>query len=363
MKFLKELIEIALRDDWDTDLVSSNLRRLLSRKRLVSKATYWRQRLCRLDTMAAEMLATPGAGALLAKANAVNIAINELSEALDQASGETNTETNTVRCRADAKWITSGEWKLYKVPTGVEDQFEYLGAIQRNEDMWGWCRNTSAVHAWDPQPGMPTDTLEQAKAKVEEGWEPVAWSNTMCCQAEAKWVKSSCDYPTKELYQVPTGAAARVEYLGTIEQNGNGGMWDWCRRDSEEHEWVAGSGFEDTRAQAKAKVLEGWEPVAETNTEPVVEPVAEPVAETNTVRCRAEARWKTTDRLTAGSVREIYQVPTGVGSAFEYLGTARPNGTWIRYKSGVHEWVVGDGTEDTLEKAKAKVLEGWETGA
>ncbi len=57
MKFLKELIEIALRGDWDSDLVSSNLRQLLSRKQLVAKATYWRQRLCRLNTMAAEMLA------------------------------------------------------------------------------------------------------------------------------------------------------------------------------------------------------------------------------------------------------------------------------------------------------------------
>lgn len=91
---LDELIEIARRDDWHLILVGSDLRQILGevarlqvidREQLKGKAKDWKIRLGTLDMMAAEMLATPGAEALLAKAKTVNNAINELDSALDLA--------------------------------------------------------------------------------------------------------------------------------------------------------------------------------------------------------------------------------------------------------------------------------------
>ncbi len=156
MKFLQELIEIALRGDWDTELVSSNLRRLLSRKQLRSKAKDWKQRLCRLDTMAAEMLTVPGAGALLAKANAVNIAINELSEALDQAAGEPVAEKVSK-----SEWIPSivdhAGFLLIDSHTRIT-----LGIAKPSGDRWYWYTCGQSLRH-----GI-VDTLKEAKAKVAE---------------------------------------------------------------------------------------------------------------------------------------------------------------------------------------------------
>ena len=248
-KLLQELIEIALRGDWDTNLVSSNLRQLLSRKQLVSKAKDWRQRLCRLDTMAAEMLATPGAGALLAKANAVNVAINELSEALDQAASSTVIEEPVPKSR----WMPARHGNAGFIWVDMDDGVT-KGLVTRSGDGWYWYARRQPLRH-----GI-VDTLEQAKAKVEEKIEKkVAETNTERCRANAEWV-TTCGIigRLKETYQVPTGKGTDTEDLGTIKPICGGG-WDWCRHNSGTHAWKDGGGTVVTLEQAEAQVLRGWE--------------------------------------------------------------------------------------------------------
>ncbi len=85
-------------------------------------------------------------------------------------------------------------------------------------------------------------------------------ANTIQCQADATWLSAA--YPVsagnREVYQVPTGNGTNIEYLGAVERVGD--YWLWCRLDSRIHEWLGGSGTVDTLAQAKAKVLAGWDP-------------------------------------------------------------------------------------------------------
>ena len=62
----------------------------------------------------------------------------------------------------------------------------------------------------------------------------------------------------RHLYQVPTGQDGRIDRLGTVAPNGD--RWDWCRHKSETHEKWGGErgGTEDTREEAKAKIMQGW---------------------------------------------------------------------------------------------------------
>ena len=363
---LNELIEIARRDDWHKILVGSDLRLILNevvrlqeidRERLANKARVWKKRLGQLDMMAAEMVTTPGAEALLARVRAVNLAIVELDGALNLAIsgkvieesivsveeiGEAVQRTNTLDCRSRAEWITvNTNSEVYRVPTGKVDQTEQLGAVTWNADRWDWRRHHSDVHDWNCTSGGTVDTLLQAKNKVLEGWDAVKEDESASCRSRAKWTASGV--PGRELYHVPTGKGIAVEWLGVVAPNENG-YWAWIRHNSEVHDWDKCGGTANSKKDAKAKVLEGWGPVEEINT----------------MRCRSEAKW--IDGTNAE--KTTYQVPTGRKAQIEYLGTVEANGAsweWWRFESYIHDWnAPADGIEDTLEQAKGKVLEGWD---
>jgi hypothetical protein len=188
---LSELIARARRNQI---VVGLDLQRLLGeaerlqeidREQLKGKAKDWKIRLGNLDMMAGEMLSTPDAEALLAKAQAANLAINELRDSLNLAiSGEVEVpievpieEINTPVLHRPGVWITpvlqragSRKRELYKVPTGTGG-VEWLGTVVPNGVRWDWCRHNSEVYDWDGERGGTEDTLEQAKAKVMEGWD------------------------------------------------------------------------------------------------------------------------------------------------------------------------------------------------
>ncbi len=180
---LDELIEIARRDQ---TVSASDLRQILGevqrlqdidREQLMGKAKDWKQRLGRLDMMAFEMIDTPGAEALLAKAEAANIAINELDSALDlAASGVVCPEpeepvAEPKEPRPIGFWRAEG-WgrECYHVPMGGSRQREWLAAIVPVGFQWSWCRYHSKRPNWAGGVFGVADSREQAEERVLEGW-------------------------------------------------------------------------------------------------------------------------------------------------------------------------------------------------
>ena len=90
---LDELIRIARRDDWDKFLLGSDLRQILGEVErlqerehadLLKSVASWKDRLGRLDMMAAEMADTPGAERLTALAAHAAHAIDKLDRELNE---------------------------------------------------------------------------------------------------------------------------------------------------------------------------------------------------------------------------------------------------------------------------------------
>jgi hypothetical protein len=130
----------------------------------------------------------------------------------------------------------------------------------------------------------------------------------------------------------------------------SGARWKWCRVSSKPG--CGRRGIEDTLEQAKGMVEQES---VDTSGKP-----------DNTRACKLQARWVTICDI-VGRVTETYQVPTGKRVDTENLGTVTRalkttragNWNWSRYNSGVHDWKDGKGVADSMQDAKAKVLEGW----
>ncbi len=420
-KPLNELLEIARRGGTvttsDLHQILGEVARLqeIDREQLKVKARAWKERLGRLDMMAAEMVGVPGAEALLYKAKAVNLAISKLDGALEQArvSGifedpaDADADAllararspvfdpikiDTLDCRLGlttnlllihrnlgdrdklpkplAELIARrDDWHLHLVGSDLR---QILGEVERLsgqvrdrlvKTIAGWKKRLGRLDMMAAEMlGTPGAEALLAKAKaannaindlddaldlavaghviepVEEGEKSVQEINMMRCRSKAEWSTSG----EWELYQIQTGIAAPVR-LGAVTPNED--TWGWCRIASTILCWSGnGGGAEDTLEKAKAKVLEGWSAAEEEVEEKVEEK-------------HPKGQW-----FTRGN-RKLYQVPTGKDTGDEWLGTIVPNGAkwdWCRRNSRVHDW-DGErgGTEDTLEKAKAKILEGW----
>ena len=89
-----------------------------------------------------------------------------------------NSTVDTTICRMKAEWagvgrlVNQSQREVYRVQIAPDARIvEHLGAVKKRADgRWDWWRRASTFHRWTGPAQGVVETIEEAKAKVLEGW-------------------------------------------------------------------------------------------------------------------------------------------------------------------------------------------------